>query len=376
MNKKSSISRRQFITTGAVAAGMFATPSVVKCHTTPERPQAPLIFTSSRTRTRKVVGNDEFTFEIEHDWPKLPDKYTWQTTHNVALDKAGNLYVIHEGNAQWKEHPAIFVFDTTGQFIKAFGSQFQGGGHGIEIRQENGEEFIYVAAYQQVKAIAKLDLNGTLIWYRRAPMESGVYAVGEDKSTAAQWGRDRFLPTNFAFLPDGDFLLSDGYGSFFIHRYDQDGNWKSCFGGPGIGEGKFDTPHGIWLDSRDEENLKLMVTDRAHHTVQILTAEGHYLQTLTGFGLPANIDSHQNLLLIPELKARLSLLDKNNNVVARLGADVERLAAPGGDRIRNDRSQWHSDRFVHPHDACFDPQGNIFVAEWVSTGRISRLRRL
>jgi len=30
---------------------------------------------------------------------------------------------------------------------------------------------------------------------------------------------------------------------------------------------------------------------------------------------------------------------------------------------------------VHPHDACFDSDGNLFVAEWVSAGRITKLRR-
>ena len=24
-----------------------------------------------------------------HDWPKLPDEFTWQTTHNVAIDAEG-----------------------------------------------------------------------------------------------------------------------------------------------------------------------------------------------------------------------------------------------------------------------------------------------
>jgi hypothetical protein len=31
---------------------------------------------------------------------------------------------------------------------------------------------------------------------------------------------------------------------------------------------------------------------------------------------------------------------------------------------------------VHPHDACFAPNGDIFVAEWVATGRITKLERV
>ncbi|HYO25390.1 MAG TPA: hypothetical protein VEQ85_10625 [Lacipirellulaceae bacterium] len=31
---------------------------------------------------------------------------------------------------------------------------------------------------------------------------------------------------------------------------------------------------------------------------------------------------------------------------------------------------------MHPHDACFDAEGNIYVAEWVHTGRVTKLRKL
>jgi hypothetical protein len=220
----------------------------------------------------------------------LPDKFSWQTTHNVAVDKSGNLYVIHEGRKEQQDHPSIFVFDAEGKFVRAFGSQFRGG-HGIEVRDEGGEEFLDVAAYQQVKSFAKMTRTGETVWYRKAPMESGVYAAGEDTSTSATWNRKGFLPTNFAFLDDGGFLLADGYGSFHIHRYDKDANWISSFGGAEDGEGKFATAHGLWVDKRAGREPSIVVTDRAHNTLQIFDVDGTYLETLTGFGLPANIDS-------------------------------------------------------------------------------------
>jgi hypothetical protein len=361
MKTESNLNRRSFLSKSVTATACAAA--------------APWVLTPGRTRAANVFGTDEHKYEIQHDWPQLPDKYTWQTTHNVAIDKAGNLYVIHEGRADMKEHPSIFVFDSAGKFMKAFGSEFQGGGHGIEIREEDGTEFIYVAAYQNVKAIAKLDMNGNIVWYRKAPMDSGVYQPQENLSTKAEWGEGRFLPTNFAFLPDGDFLLADGYGAFYIHRYDKDGTWKSCFGGRGEGEGKFNTPHGIWIDSRGTEP-HVVVCDRAHHTLQILTVDGKHLKTITGFGLPANADVLGDLLLIPELHARVTLLDKEYNVVAHIGDDVARVTGKGGGDVRGNSKLWEQGKFVHPHDACFDPQGNIYVAEWVATGRISRLRKV
>lgn len=335
---------------------------------------APAVVTAAKTDKPLVVGEGEHKYEVHHEWPQLPSQFTWQTTHNVAVDGSGNLYVIHEGRADLKDHPSIFVFDNEGKYIRSFGSKFQGGGHGIEVRKERSEEVLYVCNYQQVKSFAKMTLKGETIWEQRAPMESGVYAEKENESTEAKWGRDRFMPTNFAFLNDGGFLLADGYGSFYIHRYDKDGKWLSCFGGLGKEDGKFDTPHGIWIDRRGGEEVAV-VCDRAKNCLQWLTLDGKHLKTQHGYGLPANCDTMGKLLLVPELQARLTILDEKNEPVARLGEDIKRVTAPGAN-VRGDKAQWEDGKFVHPHDACFAADGSIFVAEWVATGRISKLKKL
>ena len=245
-SRREVLSRRKFLATAAAgSAALVAAPRVV---------------TAKKTDGPLIVGEGEHQYEVQHDWPQLPERFTWQTTHNVAVDRAGCLYVIHEGRADLVDHPAIFVFDPDGRYIRSFGQQFQGGGHGIEVRAEGGQEFLYVCAYQHLKTFAKLDLKGETVWQRYAPMESGVYAPEEDTKPTKVWGRDRFLPTNFAFLDDGGFLLADGYGAYYIHRYDKDAKWLSCFGGPGEGQGKFNTPHGVWVDRRaaraDDRHLR------------------------------------------------------------------------------------------------------------------------
>ncbi|MGB1761476.1 MAG: hypothetical protein ACPHOG_12320 [Verrucomicrobiales bacterium] len=357
---RNNITRRRFLNTTTVAGTGISMPQLLL---------------GQKSSKETIIGEGKHRFEVQHDWAKLPDKYSWQTTHNVAVDAEGLLYVIHEGHANKKDHPSIFVFDQKGKFVRAFGERFQGGGHGIEVRKEGTEEFLYVCSYQQVKSFAKLTLKGETVWENYAPMESGVYRRDEDKVRVKRWGRDAFMPTNFAFLDDGGFLLADGYGSFCIHRYDKDANWISKFGGPGKGEGTFNTPHGIWIDRRSGRVPQIVVCDRAHHSLQYFTMDGKYIETLKGYGLPANIDSWKDLLLIPELHARVTLLNDKNEVVAKLGEDVERVTKKVKG-VRNDSKKWLPGKFIHPHDACFDKDGNIFVAEWVSTGRVSRLRRL
>jgi hypothetical protein len=286
---------------------------------------APAIITTKRTAAQEVIGSGDFKYRCQHQFPQLPDSYTWQITHNVAVDPDNNLYVIHEGQVKLADHPSIFVFDSAGKFIRAFGEQFQGGGHGLEIRLENGTPYLYVAAYQQLKSIAKLTLHGEIVWQQYAPMQSQQYAAGEASNprNLRPWTRQHFQPTNFAFLPNGEFLLADGYGSYFIHRYDIDGNWLSCFGGSGNSEGQFNLPHGVWVDTRAGSDPEIVVADRAHNQLQVFSLDGVYKKTVDGFGLPANVDTNKELMLVPELVARVSLLDRNHNTVATIGDDRE-----------------------------------------------------
>ena len=362
MTPTRKISRRRFLaTTAAVLA-------------------APRVMTAQKSDKQLVIGPEGNRYEVLHNWAQLPDKYSWQTTHNVAVDREGLLYVIHEGRENLKDHPSIFVFDGEGEFVRAFGNQFQGGGHGLEVRTEGAAQFLYVTGYQQLKNFAKLTLTGEPVWEKRAPMESQIYPAGEDTKPVKRWGRDAFMPTNFAFLPDGGFFLADGYGSYRVHRYDKDGKWKSMFGEPGAGNGQFNTPHGIWIDDRPGREPSVVVADRANKRLQWFTLEGKHLKTLDGFILPANIDRRGDVLLVPDLSARITLLDKDDKVITHLGEDPEWRAQVLKDGMKLRREEkgagWVSGKFLHPHDACFDSAGNIFVAEWVQTGRITKLRKV
>ena len=99
--------RRTFLT--AAAAGTAAYVAA-----------APYAMTASRRSKEVVVGEGEYRYRVKHAWPQLPKPFHWQTTHNVAVDKSENLYVIHEGRRNLKDHPSIFVFDSKGKFIRAW----------------------------------------------------------------------------------------------------------------------------------------------------------------------------------------------------------------------------------------------------------------
>ena len=127
MNKGKQQTRRHFLTASSIAAASFSTQQLLL---------------GKKADKNTIIGEGDHQYEVQHDWAKLPDKYSWQTTHNVAVDAEGLLYVIHEGHVDKKDHPSIFVFDQQGKFIRAFGNQFQGGGHGIEVRTEGTKQYL------------------------------------------------------------------------------------------------------------------------------------------------------------------------------------------------------------------------------------------
>lgn len=309
-----------------------------------------------------VVGVEGYRYECLHGWGELPRKLNWQTTHGVAVDAAGNLYVTHQGYGP-DVMDTVVVFDPLGKFIRSFGKAQHGGGHGIDLRLENGEEFLYLCDFAHGSA-AKTTTKGEMLWTMTLPKESNVYGNGK-----------AYKPTNVAFAPDGGFWIADGYGSNFIHRFDHTGQWRQTFGGTGDAAGQFKTPHGIWLDSRGAEP-RLVVADRANARLQWLTLEGKPLSMSKDVSYPAHFDVRGDVLLVPDLHARVSLFGKNDQPIVHLGDDPSWTAEVKRMKIRNDPNAWPAGKFVHPHDACFDAEGNIFVAEWVRTGRLTKLRRV
>jgi hypothetical protein len=358
---RSAIDRRQFVKTAAVgAAAVLAAPAVL---------------TAKKTDAEIVLGEGDYRYRVTHNWAQLPSPFEWQTTHDVAVDSDGLVYIVHEGHEERRDHPAVFVFDSDGKYVRSFGNMLAGGGHGLDIRDEGSEQFVYVTSYRP-KMFAKFSMQGEEVWRRHAPMESGKYAPGEDIDNHVYGKRNNFMPTNFAFLPNGGFLVADGYGSYWVHLYDDQAKWQSCFGGEGQQDGTFKLPHGLWTDARTGREPAIVVADRMNARLQWFSLAGEHLQTLDGFILPANIDTRGDVMLVPDLAARVTLLDKDNRVIAHLGDDPAWREEVMKMEVRKDPKRWPAGRFIHPHDACFDQDGNIYVAEWVATGRITKLTRL
>ncbi|HZY84121.1 MAG TPA: peptidase, partial [Gemmataceae bacterium] len=231
-------------------------------------------------------------------------------------------------------------------------------------RKEGGEQFLYLCDIHH-RQVIKTDLKGKEVWKLDYPKEPGVY-----KDAGG------YRPTNVAFAPDGGFYVGDGYGSHYIHQYDKDAKWVRTWGGAGTAPGKMNTPHGLWLDDRPGRKPSLVVADRANARLQYFTLDGKHIGFVKDLLFPAHFDIRGDVLLVPDLHARVSLFDRDNKPIVHLGDDAALIAEVKKFKVRTDPAQWKTGKFVHPHDACFDKDGNIYVVEWVHTGRVSLLRHV
>ncbi|KAA3611482.1 MAG: peptidase [Planctomycetota bacterium] len=303
-----------------------------------------------------VVGKGKHRYSWIQDWLKLPEGMKLGNTHgSIVVDKKGRVLVNTDA-----AH-AVVILDADGNYLKSWGKEFQGGLHGMCLFEEDGQERLLLAHIGRHEVI-KTDLDGKVLRRWGYPEESGHYAnAGE------------YRPTAVAVAPDGSFFVADGYGKSWVHQYDSEGNYQKSFGGPGTEPGKMRTPHGLWLDTRRNPPV-LLVADRENHRLQYFSLDGEY-KGLVGehFRRPCGTYQHGTEMVVADLAGRVTLLDSKDQLIAHLGDQPDpKLRARNG----IPRDLWKDGFFLAPHSAAFDQNGNLYVMDWLSLGRISKLKRL
>lgn len=303
---------------------------------------------------RTIPVDSMYSWDTE--WGAMPEGQSIGNTHGgMAVDARGRIYASRD------TAPAVLVFNQRGRLVDSWGEELGGGLHGLCLREEDGEEYLYLA-HTGRHEVGKATLDGEILWTVGVPMESGLY------ESAGQ-----YLPTGIAVAGDGSFYVADGYGKGVVHRYGADREYLGWFGGPGEGDGQFRTPHGIIVDER-RPFPRVLVADRENGRVQSFDMDGDFLEVLPvefrrpcGFALGTD-----GTLAVPELAGRVSVLDADDNLLGRPGDN------PNQDQWANNglpTDRWTPGLFISPHGAAFDGDGNLFVQDWVAAGRFTRLVR-
>ena len=312
-----------------------------------------------------VIGEGSHKYEVIHDWGNLPASIKYGKTHGVCEDSQGQIYVHHTVHAASESHDTMVVFDASGKFVKSWGREFEGGAHGLHIHQEGKQEFLYLCDTKR-GLVVKTTTNGEEVFTIGYPKESEQYKPDADGA------KKKYSPTNLAVAPNGDIYVGDGYGSSYVNQYNAKAEYIRTFGGVGSAAGQLSCPHGIAVDMRGAQPV-LTVADRTNKRIQNFTLDGKHIDFVNGVSSPCHFSERKGIFVIPDLDARVTLLDKENRVIAHLGADDPKEARA---RRTKPREEFIAGKFVCPHGACWDHKGNIFVVEWVEVGRVTKLRKV
>ncbi len=302
-----------------------------------------------------VVGSGDHVYDWDEAWGRLPAGMTLGYTHGVCEDSQGRIY-IHNMSKD-----AMVVFDGDGAFIESWGEAFAAGAHGLHHSREGGDEFLFLSDIDR-RRVYKTTLSGQVLLEIGCPMESGAYETPQE-----------FKPTNVAVAPSGDVYVTDGYGKSYVHRFRANGDYVQSWGGVGEAPGKLRCPHGISIDLRGAEP-RVLVADRQNVRLQYFSLDGAFLSEVTEeLRHPCHFDQRGQELLVPDLFGRVTILDGADRLVVHLGDNPGVEKRPAYPNLA--RTERSPGRFISPHAGIWDNDGNIYIVEWISDGRIIKLQR-
>jgi len=216
---------------------------------------------------------------VEH-WANLPEGRVWGQAIGVDIDRDGtSIWVFDRCGARTCEGSdlaPIQKFDASGHLVASFGSGMFEWPHGL-FSASDGTVWVTDGKKQIVVQLAP---DGRAL---RTLGKPGVAGDGPDEFNS---------PSDVLVAPNGDIFVADGHGDFpkpktndRIVKYSKDGKFIKAWGRHGSGQGEFDEPHGLAMDSAG----RLFVADRANNRIQIFDQDGKFLAEWKQFGRPSGV---------------------------------------------------------------------------------------
>ncbi len=378
-----------------------------------------LLASSAFTQATQERGGQEAfgPYEPVPDWPRpLPDGpdgvkhdgWTWGSVGSVYAESPDRIWVamrgelpLPEGAAPWtpyslldpprrstgnddglnarcqpteprgwerRYHHVIFVVDGDGNLVqdwtqhdKLFDVPCGRGPHKIKMSPYDPDKHVWVVD-DQLHVIHKFTYEGEL-----------VMTLGTKCKMGRDAGKLFNRPTDIAWLPDGTFFISDGYGGKRVAKFDKDGNFIKDWGkapadpnNPGPNE--FNTVHSIAVSA----DRRVFVVDRGHGRIQIFDENGEFLDMFstgpqgpaTDYALGTVVSRPYSHLITADQSLWVS--DGGTHRILKYDLDGNYLYGWGGPGR-------YPGQFSGPHALTVDQDGNLYTAE-VFAGRLQKFR--
>jgi hypothetical protein len=241
-----------------------------------------------------VLGSGEHRYRVVENWAKLPDGWSFKDVAAVAVDSKDQVYVFNRG-----EHP-MMVFDRAGNFLRSWGEGVFRRAHGLHI---DAHDILYCTddgdhTVRRCSTAGKIELT-----------------IGVPGKPAPFMSGEPFHRCTHTIATD-----DDGW----VYVADRENHRVQVFDGNGKYEAQWN-------------NL--------HRPCGLYCCRGKkptFVIGELGPGMPVNLKA-------PNLGPRLSIVDAQGKLIARLGGKEGPGLEPG--------------KFIAPHGLALDSKGDIYVGE-------------
>ena len=319
-------------------------------------------------------GGDDRTggYEVVEGWwkraPNHGDEWGWGDVAGVAVDHADRIVAIARGDrpsdpAERMSGPTrstnfVVVADRNGNIVEQW-TQWDSIltlPHQVYISPYDPERHVWVVDGGGANGpgqVVKFSNDGREVVMRLGVQ--GEHLKSEEEARArSDWGPYTYgLPSMLAFLPDGSFLLADGYWNSRVIKYTADGAFVSQFGELGTGPGQFDLLHGLAVD----DDGRIYVADRMNSRIQIFTEDGEFIEEWPDIFDPVNIwlDADGWVWIVDATLNRIMKFNRAGELQYHWGT-YGRAGTLG-------RGAWAGGLSL-PHQMDMDDEGNVYIASY------------
>jgi DNA-binding beta-propeller fold protein YncE len=321
-----------------------------------------------------AAGVDLPTFEVDPSWPKVPAKWKLGDASSVAIDAQDNVWVLHRPRTLKPEEaskaaPPVIVFDTAGNYLKAWGGPGNGyewpeREHGIHIDYKGfvwlGGNSCPTNGLPGLKPVAddqllKFTQDGKFI------MQIGHSNQSKGNADTMNFHRPADV---WVYAQTNELFVADGYGNHRVAVFDADrGTFKRMWGAFGNkpvdddhcqvvtptsfsdpGPPQFSVVHAI----RVAKDGTVYVADREYRRVQMFSKDGKLLKQL----VRKDEAFARDLALSPDASQQFLYVGGGNGiyVVDRKKLEIVGAIQPPG-------------IIGAGHQIAVDSKGNLYIAQ-------------
>jgi hypothetical protein len=320
-----------------------------------------------------ISGSPPWEYQLDLNLAAIPVGIA--NGHGLVTDRQNNIYFTFQSSPVLNTTKALLRYASDGSGPVQLGlpgptGLSQGTPHGLHIEYDPVKEEEYLYHANNAQKLFKTNLNGDILWETDFSNWKTAYPQ--------YWP---ILPTDSVVIPGTDILLlSDGYGSSWVHQIDKySGKYLNVsFGGKGFSSKplKMNCPHNIAVEPRPRAGYdwSIVITDRANSRIVWTDPAGNvideYAMGVTtpayepGMSYPCDVSvrsmgAEGEVAVIPSLgdpwaggynNGSVALYGGQNGTTFLSRIEVAKLIGNLGHQ--------------HPHDAMMLANGDVVICCW------------